>query len=561
VKGISHLLNAAVLAALAVQAVAQGGSGLAVSGIVVDSRSHSPLAHMRVVLSPTAAGLSAEQEMLSAADGSFSFRATAGKYHLAAGRAGYPLRAYRQSALSSGSSALAVRDGEDTTHLVFEAEKGAVISGAVLDEDSDPVGEALVSLFVSSITDGEPRTQRFRQVFANAAGEFRFAGLPKGSYYLCAMGRPWFATSTLALNWRNSAVSLQARGTPESQPSRAPAPPYLPDPLTRGTAFVPTFYPGVTSADRATAIRLDVGAEVPVTITLPLTTAVSVKGTAGAPGDGTVYLNKRFASGTVSYTDGTIAPDGRFSLTNVPPGSYEIKASSRVNSGEASWNSRDEIEVGATDLEVTLRPDPFASISGKLRFAGEPPTAKSQPLVGVREETSGAQHMVVPADGYSIERLPAGRYSTVASMPGYLLAYLISPSGERLPREFSIAPGESLKRDLMFVKALGEIDGVAALDGAPQAGALILLLPADAGERWAVRYDQSDSDGSFRLPTIPAGDYRLIALSQGEGIAYRNPKVAAALARSAQPVQVTSTSRLHIKVAIVDPATLNLPAL
>jgi hypothetical protein len=56
--------------------------------------------------------------------------------------------------------------------------------------------------------------------------------------------------------------------------------------------------------------------------------------------------------------------------------------------------------------------------------------------------------------------------------------------------------------------------------------------------RWAYRVDQSDSDGSFQLSTIPAGDYYFVILSDGADILYREPPSAAALAKVAKIVHV-----------------------
>jgi hypothetical protein len=79
-------------------------------------------------------------------------------------------------------------------------------------------------------------------------------------------------------------------------------------------------------------------------------------------------------------------------------------------------------------------------------------------------------------------------------------------------------------------------------------------------ERWAYRFDQSDSDGSYHLATIPAGDYFLIALTDGSYVLYRDAKVAATLARAGKPLHIEPGDHLNLKVDVVNTASLNLPS-
>ena len=121
-----------------------------------------------------------------------------------------------------------------------------------------------------------------------------------------------------------------------------------------------------------------------------------------------------------------------------------------------------------------------------------------------------------------------------------------------------LTPGDN-PRDLTLTRAESVIDGTVEKAGVPQIGAGVLLLPKAASYA-AVRSDQTDSDGSYHLGTIPAGDYFLITVPDRESIAYRDAKVAAALSKAAKPIHVEPGDRLNLKLDPVDPATLNLPA-
>jgi hypothetical protein len=557
-----------------------GADGYLIAGVVVDAQSHRPLANVRVLLGPTATGSQKIEQV--AKDGRFSFGvSSAGKYRLQIAKPGYPIQSYRQVDLTGVSSAIVVRDDQDTSHLVFEAVREGAITVQVKDEDSDPVGNALVSIFQSSIVSGERRVIMRAQVRANAAGVFRFANLARGNYYVCAMGRPWFADSILqfqqmeeSLNGR--AARLPARtasvgpggGDPDLDAGVEPAasiPKFSPDPNLRGTAFQTTFYPRAQTVEEASLVPVEAGGEAQVSITLPLTRGVSVKGAiSGARdmSDGRANLDKKVRDQYVLFLQEWVAKDGIFQFKNVPPGYYEIVAASQSSSGASSWNLRQEVLVGTSDMEVTLRPQAMGAVAGRVLFEREGPAPASTLFVSLRSERNNLYRGQVDAEGnFSLNRLPVGRYDVTASGADYLATYLSGPSGEHLPLTLEITSGETTHRDLMLTRAVSAIEGTVEKAGMPSVGALVLLMPKNPSERWAYRVDQTDSDGSYRLATIPSGDYFLIALSEGSDPAYRNAKVAAILAKEAKLIHVEAGDRLDVKLDVVDSATLNLPPL
>ena len=85
-------------------------------------------------------------------------------------------------------------------------------------------------------------------------------------------------------------------------------------------------------------------------------------------------------------------------------------------------------------------------------------------------------------------------------------------------------------------------------------------MPKDPSTRWAYRVDQTDSDGSYHLKAVLAGDYFLIALTSGEDVLYRDPKVAAALKKVAKPAHVDPGGHLNLDIDEIDTATLSLPS-
>ena len=65
-------------------------------------------------------------------------------------------------------------------------------------------------------------------------------------------------------------------------------------------------------------------------------------------------------------------------------------------------------------------------------------------------------------------------------------------------------------------QTLSRVEGFARKDGKGLAGAMIVLVPRQpSAYRALVRRDQSDSDGSFSLRDVPAGQYTVIAIEDG----------------------------------------------
>jgi hypothetical protein len=149
---------------------------LAISGVVLDSQTQRPLANARVLLAATTAR-GEKQEQVTKQDGRFAFSVNqAGKYTLQITKPGYPMQSYQQASFAGISSAIAVRDDQDTSHIVFLAKRGGAISGQVKDEDSEGVGNALVTVFQSRIVDGERKIVYWGQTRADATGKFRILG-------------------------------------------------------------------------------------------------------------------------------------------------------------------------------------------------------------------------------------------------------------------------------------------------------------------------------------------------------------------------------------------------
>lgn len=220
----------------------QVAAGYRISGILVDALTNSPVAGAQVSIS-----LGNDAAMTTTGDdGRFAFAGLQpGKYVLSATALGYLREGYNQhGAFFVG---IAVGDGLDSEHLIFRLHPQAVVYGRVTDERGEAVRGAQVFLIASDPTrGGRPKSVR-AQMLANDLGEYRFAHLDAGKYYLAVQANPWYAQPQLSLQTReNSGFVGSGRG-----PSFGSRISMDPDPLL-DVVYPITFYPGVTD-ERSTA--------------------------------------------------------------------------------------------------------------------------------------------------------------------------------------------------------------------------------------------------------------------------------------------------------------------
>jgi Carboxypeptidase regulatory-like domain len=94
------------------------------------------------------------------------------------------------------------------------------------------------------------------------------------------------------------------------------------------------------------------------------------------------------------------------------------------------------------------------------------------------------------------------------------------------------------------------LSGIVLRDEKPVAGAMVLLFPEDPDRSDLIRRDQSDSDGTFTLPDVPPGRYRVLAIDNGHGLAYGNAAVIKPYLPSSQTITVDAGKQLPLKVNV-----------
>lgn len=515
-------------------------TGYRIAGQVVRGRG-TPVrgAHVAIFLPQNA---EKRVTVISGENGEFSFtNVPAGKYSLQVADHDRT-QLYKQ--FEEFSTAIAVGPGCDSEHIVFELQSPAQIVGSVVDEAGDPVRNATLYLFDTSMSRGTRRTELKETKTAASDGSFHFTHLDPGTYYVGVVGRPWYAQN--AMSFRNDGVNV----------TNVPPPPEL------DVAYPLTYYAGSSTPDGATAIHLEPGNRIEIHFTLQPVRAlhIALEGYEDKPEQRvTAALRATGPGGTlVNVPSGQSSPG---MLGGVPPGKYLISVTLVTNGQLTPLGSPDVTRaheftpLGSQD--VTLASDTTlhvtdtvnTSVTGKLKLVeGEIPPGLNVLLEGVNNSNNSPAPLK-PDGSFDMDNVVAGRYNLrLANTPELYIQSVIAKNGEYANGVLQVNPAAHIELSITAARGLSSIEGVAVGDGKPIAGAMVLAIPRDYSHGNYIPRDQSDSDGSFSLNFAPPGQYTVIAIDNGRDLEYANPAVIAPYLSKGQTVTVPQSPRLQITV-------------
>ena len=563
----------ATLSALAISqdvAPAQNPSGAApkpegqkctLSGTVVSTVGGAPVRKAKVRLLLQGQGTYEDAQTTNTdVEGRFRFgEVLAGQYLLMVSHPSFVSSGDSRAVRSSMMFTLA--PSQEVKDVVVRLVPGAVLRGRVTDEDGDPVPQVQVQVLHTSKSGppGQDPRQAEMQLHAGGGntddqGEFRVFSLSPGRYYV--------------------KVIPPMEGANVRPPSGK----------TEQQAYVPTYYPGTTSRETATAVDLRGGDETTVNIPLVRATLYPVTGTLRNAADGMVMNGMVMAMQSMNPAAQTPVREGKFEL-RVPAGHYSLMAmgiEEGFSPGQRPPSTHRVIDVpegGLRNVELILGASKgsAADVSGRIRAeAGALPQGHSlyvvlQPMNSQKsdpeeeqdifgESTQGGGFALAKADGtFEMKNVLPGTYEVVlgAQSSGledwYTKSIFVGPH-DQLSSGITVS-GSALQLDVVVSSKGGTAEGtVKDRDQHAAANAKVVLVPDVARSKRRSLYQTAptDQNGHFSLRGVEPGAYTVYAWDNLEpGQPWFDADAMKQLKDDGVPVTIRAGEKTHADIQLV----------
>lgn len=526
-------------------------------------------------------------------EGLFSFDGLMnGRYSIAVAKAAYLATEY--GALRPGRPGRIVTIGPGSPHaaIVVALQRGAVITGTVLNEQGQPVPGAQVFIVKRAFDGGFRTLTRTPAQSAQAGsggsaltddrGVFRLYGLAPDDYLVgVERNRPSEVTlrQTTPDDVRRARAMIDA--AQEQRAGRPSAPTVLaggfggttPRPLAAG--YAPVFYPGTPSASSAIPVTVAAGEErsdVNI-VTLPSRLG-SVRGTVSDSGGAPLTdVLVRLVPTEPSLQSSALLPlarDGTFQFSGLAPGNYVIEARTAPSAARsaARWAAAPLVVFDGLDARVDAALQRSTTVTGTVSFRDGAASASTRvdvvltPEPFLKDSLRSEQRAPAAAGRFSFGDVPPGRYrlrvddrgATVAGN-GWTLDRATADGSDVTDVAFDIGSGSPLAVTLALTHARARFEGTLQVpDGAVPLGYSVVVFSAEPRHwfrhsRW-IRAAPFADDGSFAIDGLSAGEYLVAVVDDVEPGEWFDPTFLEALAPAAvrfsiEPGQtVTQTFRV-----------------
>jgi hypothetical protein len=546
-----------------------------ISGRVVAIEGGRPVSRARVMIT-AGNDLPGGRAALTDESGLFDFtELPAGRYTVTASKSGYVTISYGQRRPLQAGTPLQLAEGQHIRNLDLRLPRGSAITGHVLDETGEPLPGTTVRVLMYRYAQGNRQLVPAGTAQTDDRGQYRVWGLNPGEYYVSAV-------------MRNININFGGRGGP----GVPPAPPVPPggrqgpgggvvfDPAAleqalaaRGLpgladlggdlvgqddpnqmAYAPTYYPGVGSPAEARPITVGLSAEVvgiDFNVMLVRTGRVSgqVTNADGSPASGG-NVNLTPDAGTLTRGAvlgggyGSRIQDGTFSIANVPPGRYILRATGNGGRGRGGRGrglafgtnapvsdlpqfAVQPLSVNGDIDNVMVTLSPGATLSGTItvqatqsalmpdvtQFRIQAPSA--DPTVPAPQ----TQARVEQGGSFTLEGIQAGLVWVRAQTPrGWVLKSVVVDGRDVIDTPLEVRSAQGItSASLVFTDKLTEVNGtVRDQAGTPMPEFTVLAFPDDSTlwrpQARQIMTTRPDQNGRYQLRGLPPGDYYIAAI-------------------------------------------------
>ncbi len=473
--------------------------------------------------------------------GAFDFAdLPAGRYTVLASKSGFIQLSFGQRRPLQAGTPIQLLDGQQLKGVDFQLPRGGIVSGKVSDESGDVMPGVMVSVQRYQYLQGDRRLTPAGQAQTDDRGIYRVWGLNPGDYYVSATarsdgfggGRGGPGGQGPAAGGRGGrggfgGFGAGGGGAADDQ-----------DQLM----YAPTYYPGVGSVAEARSITVGVSQEVlDIDFGLQLVRTSRVTGHAENP-DGS-----RVANGNVNLTPeaatsgrgnfganygGRIAWDGQFSIANVPPGRYTLRA--RNNDRDAPLSAAQPLSISGGDVnDVVITLQTGGSLSGTIAFL--PGSTAVPDMTQVRlvapsteqDDLGGPNpNSRVNKDGtFTLDGVSVGTHlvrPNGGNLRGWNLKAVTIDGRDVTDTPIAIKSGQKIGNiAVTFSDKVNEINGsVTDVQGNPVTEYTVLAFSTNTAvwrpQSRQIATARPDQTGMFKVRNLPAGDYYLVTVDPSE---------------------------------------------
>jgi hypothetical protein len=439
----------------------------------------------------------------------------------------------------------------DTPPVVIKLIPESVISGKIVNEHDEPVEGVSVRLMREFVQNGRRAWVAAPGTITNEDGEFRFAELMAGTYYVEVT--PW---------WRNSLLVKQEH--------------------LRG--FNRAFFPGAHDFQAAEPVLLNAGQKFRADMQLSREPFYRVSGAVSGqvPGELDQQLECVDAAGEVLQFPVTVnSKEGKFDV-QVPAGSWVIRLRQAGDAEGAGLSGEVAVKVGGDMKDVLLKLAPDLKVvpvitrveasagaadgSGNADGGGLPPQLAARLVVlSPEQKTPWMEDLVAETMQLSAGEVNAfsglqpGRYSLRPrsgdpgepsflgdANTGWYVKSAQSGSVDLLREALAVSEDATPQAiEIIFSSDGAALSGVVTAGGQPSPGPVLLMAESIP---FYNRVVMANEDGRFIAIGLAPGNYSVLALEGGDKLAWAEPEVWANYAGQATPLKIEANQPAELKL-------------
>ncbi len=486
---------------------------------------------------------------------------------------GYRGQLYEQHDQYTTALVLSAKTPEVRVDLVLKP--AASVSGFVRDEAGEAVrsGQVILARREPTLAEGAPvRWQPAGFAQTDDRGHYELTGLADGDYHLAVSAQPWYASAFSGISGSAGAAQL--------------------DP-SLDVVYPVTWFPGTAEEGSADTLALHAGEERQANFQLQAIPALhlTIPGTGDTGVDGGVagsgerlggggqmpQLIRRSPGGLQNLTGygqaTSVGRDGSWNFGGLRPGTYDVRlpggangtgkmmevmlsqgSSTTLNLDRAIESLRLQVQLDGAELSdllaVNLTDVETGQVYSEFRGAGRTRVRRRGGGEQDDDENNARSLQVPPGDYFVSEGLSAG-----LSVSGLSIADQPT-TGAKVERRILHMESGSPVLTLHVQRAQTEVKGIATEAGKPDAGAMVLLVPASYGSANSlaeIRREQTATDGSFAFPNVAPGPHLLLSLAHGWEVNWRDPATLAHYLAGATPLNVPPSGHVDQQITSVAP--------